>query len=318
MKYGAHLPLIDFVGKGFSLNFLTEYARTADRLGFWALGMNDHIAFPQPWLDGPTALAAMLEHSGAMKLFTTVGLPVLRGPAAFAKTLAALDVLSGGRIVAAVGPGSSAKDYAVAGFDFEERWKRFDESVQVLRAFWSPEGAEGKEGVEWRGKFYSTEALTLEPKPAQQHGIPIWIGSWGTEAGLRRTARSGDGWLASAYNTTPTVFGEAWKRLQEQLPAHGKNPSEFPNALSTAFLYVTEDPKKREQVLREVVGKAIPRPVEELAERLLVGSSEECARKLAAYEAAGLQLAFVWPVADELEQLEIFFTKVAPLVEKAR
>ena len=312
MKYGAHLPLIDFTGKGFSLGLLTEYARTADRLGFWALGMNDHIAFPRPWLDGPTALAAMLEHSGSMQLFTTVGLPVLRGPAAFAKTLAALDVLSGGRIVAALGPGSSAKDYALAGIDFEERWKRIDESVKALRVFWSGDGAE------WRGKFYSTEAIALEPKPARRGGIPIWIGSWGTEAGLRRVARSGDGWLASAYNTTPPVFGEAWKRLQERLPAHGKNPAQFPNALSTGFLYITEDATKREQTLREVVGKAILRPPEELGERLLIGSSEECARKLAAYEAAGLQMAFVWPVADEMEQLEIFFSKVVPLVEKAK
>lgn len=310
MKYGAHLPLIDFTGKGFSLGLLTEYARTADRLGFRALGMNDHFAFPRPWLDGPTALAAMLEHSGSMQLFTTVGLPVVRGPAAFAKTLAALDVLSGGRIVAALGPGSSAKDYELAGIDFEERWKRFDESVQALQAFWT--------GSEWRGRFYSTKGVGLEPKPARRGGIPIWIGSWGTEAGLRRVARWGDGWLASAYNTTPPVFGEAWKRLQEKLPAHGKNPGEFPNALSTAFLYVTEDAAKREQVLREVVGKAILRPPAELGEKLLIGSSEECARKLTAYEAAGLQMAFVWPVADELEQLEIFFARVVPLVEKAR
>ena len=57
MQYGAHLPLIDFTGKGFSLGLLAEYARTAERLGFAALGMNDHIAFPRPWLDGPTALA---------------------------------------------------------------------------------------------------------------------------------------------------------------------------------------------------------------------------------------------------------------------
>ncbi len=309
MQYGAHLPLIDFTGKGFSLDFLAQYARTADRLGFRALGMNDHIAFPRPWLDGPTALAAMLAHSGAMKLFTTVGLPVLRGPAAFAKTLAALDVLSGGRIVAALGPGSSAKDYAVAGLDFEERWKRFDEAVQTLRAFWT--------GSEWRGRFYATEAVMLEPKLARRGGIPIWIGSWGTEAGLRRTARFGDGWLASAYNTTPPVFAQAWKRLQNHLAARGKNPSQFPNALSTAFLYVTEDPREREHYLRDVVGKAILRPVEELGERLLIGSSEECARKLAAYQAAGLQLAFVWPVADELEQLEIFATHVIPRIEKA-
>ena len=59
--------------------------------------------------------------------------------------------------------------------------------------------------------------------------------------------------------------------------------------------------KERERCLREVVGRAVLRPPEQLGERLLVGPAEECARKLAAYEAAELQMAFVWPVADELK-----------------
>jgi len=184
--------------------------------------------------------------------------------------------------------------------------------VRLLRDYWS--GATR----EWRGRFYSTEGTMLEPRPAQSGGIPIWIGSWGTDAGLRRTARFGDGWLASAYNTMPAVFAEAWNRLKNQLAVYEKNPNRFPNALSTGFMYITEDRAKREQCLREVVGKAILRPPEELGEKLLVGSAEECAQKLAAYQAAGLQMAFVWPVADELKQLELFLAKVVPMVEKAK
>ena len=75
-----------------------------------------------------------------MTLATTVALPVVRGPVALAKGLAAIDLLSGGRLVVGVGPGSSARDYAVVGVPFEERWKRLDEAVQALRALWLGEG----------------------------------------------------------------------------------------------------------------------------------------------------------------------------------
>jgi len=93
-----------------------------------------------PWLDGPVALAAVMEHSGKMTLATTVALSVVRGPVPVAKTLGAIDRLSGGRLVVAVGPGSSADDYAAVGLDFSERWQRFDESISALRALWRTDG----------------------------------------------------------------------------------------------------------------------------------------------------------------------------------
>ena len=65
-----------------------------------------------------------------------MSLPVVRGPFALAKALAALDLVSGGRLVAGLGPGSSAADYALGGIPFEERWPRFDEAIQVVRALW--------------------------------------------------------------------------------------------------------------------------------------------------------------------------------------
>ena len=135
-----------------------------------------------------------------MTLATTVALPVVRGPVALAKSLAAIDLLSGGRLVVGVGPGSSTRDYAAVGVPFEERWKRLDEAVPALRTLWRGDGPP------FKGKFYSTEGIALEPHPAQRPGPPLWIGSWGSEAGLRRTARLGDGWLASAYNTAPRRF----------------------------------------------------------------------------------------------------------------
>jgi alkanesulfonate monooxygenase SsuD/methylene tetrahydromethanopterin reductase-like flavin-dependent oxidoreductase (luciferase family) len=69
-----------------------------------------------------------------MKLVTTVALAALRGPVPLAKALAALDVLSGGRVIAGVGPGSSRADYDAVGVSFDQRWQRFDEALQPSSA----------------------------------------------------------------------------------------------------------------------------------------------------------------------------------------
>jgi len=57
VDYGAHLPLIALNGQHWSLRRLLEYTEVAEHLGFRALSANDHLLFPRPWLDGPTALA---------------------------------------------------------------------------------------------------------------------------------------------------------------------------------------------------------------------------------------------------------------------
>ena len=308
MDFGAHLPLMDFGGNPYTLDHLTAYTETAARLGFSALSANDHMVFSVPWLDGPTALAAVIGHSGTMTLATTVSLPVIRGPVPLAKTLAAIDRLSQGRLVVAVGPGSSQQDYDSVGVDFAERWARLDESIGALRALWRADAAP------FVGRFYSTEGISLDPHPIRTEGPPIWLGSWGSAAGLRRTARLGDGWLASAYNTTPTLFAEAWSHLQGILPSHGKDPASFPNALATMWFYITDDRAEADRVMRERVVPTIHRPEEMLRERLPVGPAELFAEKLSAFARAGVQRVFLWPVADEAHQLELFWETVRPAI----
>jgi alkanesulfonate monooxygenase SsuD/methylene tetrahydromethanopterin reductase-like flavin-dependent oxidoreductase (luciferase family) len=98
---------MEFGSEGQSLARLQAAVDAARDGGFAAVSANDHFVFSTPWLDGPTALAAVVERSGALELATTISLLALRGPVALAKTLAALDVLSGGRLIAGLGPGSS-------------------------------------------------------------------------------------------------------------------------------------------------------------------------------------------------------------------
>src|SRR5205814_617017 len=87
--------------------------------------------------------------SGEMTLVTTLALATLRGPVPLAKALPALDIISGGRVIAGLGPGSSEADYRAVGVPFEQRWQRFDEAVELLRAFLGPGTAAG--GAAGRG-----------------------------------------------------------------------------------------------------------------------------------------------------------------------
>jgi alkanesulfonate monooxygenase SsuD/methylene tetrahydromethanopterin reductase-like flavin-dependent oxidoreductase (luciferase family) len=275
MDFGAHLPLIAFDGAHRTLGELRSYAARAAELGFRFLTANDHLVFSRPWLDGPTALTAVIEESADLTLATSVCLPVVRGPVQTAKALAAIDHLSGGRLVAGVGPGSSARDYAAVSIPFEERWRRFDDAIPVLRAALRDEGAEP----------------------------PIWVASWGSAAGLRRVAQRGDGWLASGYNTTPERFADARARL----------PDGFPNAIATMWMYISESAREVDRMFEDVLASLVNRPVDALRELSLpVGPASLCAERIRAFADAGAQRVFVWPLADDLRQLELFAQSVAP------
>jgi len=307
VRFGAHLPLLDFGGTRCDLDSLVGYTRVAAESGFDAISVNDRMVFSAPWLDGLTALAAVLPHAGAMTLATTVALPVVRGPVPLAKSVAALDLLSGGgRLVVGVGPGSSAADYDAVGVSFDERWPRFDESLLALRALLT------RDASPFSGRFYSTEGVALQPPPASAAGPPIWAASWGSAAGMRRVARAADGWMASAYNTTPPDFAEAWQSLRGYLAAAGKPTDDFPNALVTMWFHITEDRAEAERVLTERVLPVVKRPEAVLRERLPIGPAEKFVELLDAFGRAGVQRVFVWPVLDEVRQLERFATEVMP------
>ena len=309
MKLGVHLPLLTWDETGPGPASLLEYVRTAERRGFTAVSANDHLQYRRPWLDGPTALASVISASGDMTLATTIALAVVRGPIALAKSLGAIDLLSGGRLLVGVGPGSYPPDYESEALSWDERWPRFDEAIQALRALWHPDGEP------FEGRFYSTRGIRLEPTPAQPGGPPIWVGSWGSDAGLRRVARLGDGWMASAYNTSPEGFAASWARLREQLPLHGKDPATFPNALATMWFRVEPDPARARRILEEWVAPTLGRAPDELGDRLLVAPAEVCAERLARYAEAGVHRVFLWPVGDPIEQLERFGERVEPLLD---
>ncbi len=307
MEAGVHLPLIDFGGEGLSYRRLTETVDAARACGFGAVSANDHFLFSRPWLDGLTALAAVAGRSGGMKLVTTVALAALRGPVPLAKALSALDVLSDGRVIAGVGPGSSQADYDLMSVPFEQRWQRFDDTLQLIRAMLQPATAAS-------GGSDGGPAQSLLPPPRQSRGIPVWIGSWGSRAGLRRVARAGDGWLASAYNTTPEAFTTAMEVLGGELDSQHRPAGDFPNALVTMWAWITGSRSEADRVLSEIIAPLTGRDPAELHGRVCVGSAGECAELLSRYARAGCQRVHFWPLGDEQRQIELIAGEVMPQV----
>jgi alkanesulfonate monooxygenase SsuD/methylene tetrahydromethanopterin reductase-like flavin-dependent oxidoreductase (luciferase family) len=310
MDLGIHLPVMQLGSDQLSLRRLAESVDAAREHGFTAVSVNDHFIFQTPWLDGPTALASMIERTGEMTIATTISLAVLRGPVPLAKTLGALDLLSEGRLIAALGPGSSRRDYDALDVPFDERWKRLDEAVATLRRL-----LKGESGTDVP-RFYRTP-VDLELAPSPRREIPIWIGSWGSKAGLRRVARSGDGWLASAYNTTPERFSEGRGLLAKELADNGRQVDGFPNGLATMWTWVDEDRAEVDRVLTQVLAPLLNRDPEVLREQLCVGSAEHCAALLSRYAEADCECVYLWPLGDERRQIELLASEVVPRIESA-
>ncbi len=284
MRFGAHLPVAGFNGERPSASTLIECAEAAEALGYTTLCANDHLLFAVPWTDGLVALGAASARTHSISLMTTAALLVVRGPAPLGSALIALHHLSGGRLRVGLTPGSTMADYEAVGIPFEERWSRFDAGISALRSY-------------------------LDLAAPASH-IPLWVASWGSEAGLRRVARHGDGWLASAYHSTAEQFSKSVSYLTAQLERSGKSPAGFPNAIATMYMHLTDDPAEAESVLGMLVS---PRQAPaDLRDRSLVGTPADCVRKVQMLQAAGVQQVFVWPVGDEVKQLRRFADEVFP------
>ncbi len=301
MRWGAHLPLIDFGDGGARVRELRDYARAARELGFDTVSANDHLLWRRPWLDGLTALSAVVEHTAGMTMATSVALPAVRHPVVLAKSLATLAVLHAGPFIAGIGPGSGRADYAAVGVPFPERWTRFDEAARILQAV-----LRGEDRLD-----VGTDAVFAPlPDPAPQ----VWMASWGSRLRLRGLAGSADGWFASGYNTDPARYAASRAQLDAELQRAGRDPAEFPDAIATMWLYVTSDAGEAAAVVDDVLAPVLGRDPRTLAQHLPVGSADHCIAVLNAYARAGARRILLWPVRNPARQLEVFAERVAPYV----
>jgi alkanesulfonate monooxygenase SsuD/methylene tetrahydromethanopterin reductase-like flavin-dependent oxidoreductase (luciferase family) len=292
---------------------LTQYA---EALGYDSLSVNDHIVFHTSWLDALSTLSAVAVITTRILIGTSILNIVVRNPVVCAKALAAIDILSSGRLFAGVGPGSYRGDYDACGIDFSERWPRFSEALEILVMLLSSDNnnnSGNSRPFDYKGKYYTLKDVLLTPKPVQKPHPPIYVGSWGSDIGLKRVAKYSNGWMASAYNITPAKFKEKWNFLLAYRKSLGKNEEEepFDNSVMTMFGYIHDDKDKVREVVKEMLSPALRRPAEDLEQVLLFGSLDECLRKIRNLVDAGVKRIHFWPVLDYEDQISKFKTGIS-------
>jgi probable F420-dependent oxidoreductase len=185
-----------------------EVAVRAEELGFDSLWAGDHISYRNPILDIVVALSTFAAVTERVTLGAGIVLAPLRHPSVIAKEFASLDYVSGGRVILGVGVGGeSEKDFEAVGVSPSERGARTDEAMRALRALF------GESPASFAGRFFSFEGISIEPRPAQAGGPPLWVGGR-SQAAIRRAATLGDGWIP--IWVTPAAFA----RGLEELPPH--------------------------------------------------------------------------------------------------
>jgi probable F420-dependent oxidoreductase len=212
-------------------------ARRAEELGYASLWAFQRLFFPiEPRNDYPSApgqawpvsfqhvvdpivtLAHLAGATRRIRLGTATLIAVFVPPVVLAKQLAALDVVSGGRLDVGLSLGWSEDEYAACGVPFRERGARLDEYLQCLRALWSDDP------VEFSGRFYSVPRSLFRPKPHQRPAPPILVGGYAA-ATVRRAATLGDGYLGGNVPLARIVplVGE----LRAAAAAAGRDPAAF-------------------------------------------------------------------------------------------
>jgi alkanesulfonate monooxygenase SsuD/methylene tetrahydromethanopterin reductase-like flavin-dependent oxidoreductase (luciferase family) len=311
ITFGVHLPIIRFDGsRTHSREQILSFALKAEQLGYDSLSVNDHIVFNTSWLDSICTLSAVAAVTTKIKLGTSILNIVIRNPIISARTLSSIDIISSGRLFAGVGPGSSKKDYDACGISYEDRWQRFDEALQILLLLW--DAGSGKPRLaNFDGIYYKMENVSTEPQPVQKPHPPILIGSWGSEAGLKRVAKYGDGWMASAYNITPEKFKEKWKTVLSYRSSKSKDTKSFQNSMMSMFGYIDNDKEKVHRLVKNILSPTLKRSPEDLERLLLFGSVDHCINKIDTLHDVGVKRIHFWPIYDFNEQIEIFSKEIA-------
>jgi len=204
MRYGIALPNFTDVA---APEAIEAAAAVAERLGWDAVWTTDHVlvdrgndaADYRTNYDAIETLAWVGARHPSVRLGTSVLVVPQRNAVILAKELATLDALSGGRVVAGVGVGWNAREFAnlAAEERFAVRGAYLSETIALWRHLWSGSTEP------FSGRFHHLDDFTFGPLPPQGASLPIWIGAR-TDAALRRVGRLADGYHSSA--TSPEAY----------------------------------------------------------------------------------------------------------------
>lgn len=185
-----------------------KVAKAAEAAGFESIWVGERLLAPDPraggspveptdrMLDPIVALSFLAAHTSKVKLGTGVVVLPQRQPMVFAKALASLDVLSGGRLILGIGAGYLEQELNGTGAKLSERGARTDEYLAAMRQIWTQDGSS------FDGRFVQFNAVSAYPHPT--HEIPIVVGGT-SDAALKRAVTSCHGWFGFGMDVEETA-----------------------------------------------------------------------------------------------------------------
>jgi probable F420-dependent oxidoreductase len=248
-------------------------AVAAEAAGFWGVAFSEHPAPSRKWLDGGghdsydpmLALAYCAAVTSTIRLVPCVSVLPYRNPLLSAKSIATLDILSGGRLTLIVGAGYLRSEFRALGVDFENRNELLDEAVEVIRQLWLDDS------FEYHGKHFTAIGQVSSPPPVQRPHPPIWIGGNSLRA-RQKAAVVASGWApmqldatgAATARTRPmhTVLdvADAIADLRRLLDDHNRGADAFPIQLQAPAADFA-DPKlsmpERQEIMRQLASAGV-------------------------------------------------------------
>ncbi|MFF3443070.1 LLM class flavin-dependent oxidoreductase [Streptosporangium sp. NPDC002721] len=171
---------------------VVELARLTDQAGLDLVTVQDH-PYQARFLDTWTLLSVVAAVTSTVRVSPNVTNLPLRPPAVLARSVATLDLLSGGRVELGLGAGAFRDGIAALGgprLTAAQGVDALEEGIQVIRAMWAEEGGT----VRVDGRHHRVWGAHAGPAPA--HDVGIWLGAYKKRM-LDMTGRLADGWLPS-------------------------------------------------------------------------------------------------------------------------
>jgi alkanesulfonate monooxygenase SsuD/methylene tetrahydromethanopterin reductase-like flavin-dependent oxidoreductase (luciferase family) len=216
-------------------------------------------------------------------------------------------VLSGGRFVFGVGVGGEIPgEFELCGVPHRERGARVTEAIDVVRTLWRDSPAA------FDGRFSRFKDVSIDPKPVQQPGPPIWIGGR-SDAALARAGRQGDGWIS--YVVQPERYRESLARIGEAAAACGRTLDGFARA-HLAFITVGRDHESAKATWVRLLSRRYAMDFGPLADKYgILGTADQCAERLERFREAGCRhfiLDTIVEAEQQQEHLELIASEIIP------
>lgn len=216
---------------------LSATARAADAAGFTTLTLMDHYfqmeqmaPATDPMLEGYTALGFLAGQTERLQLGLLVTGVTYRQPGLLAKTLATLDVLSGGRALLGIGAAWYEREHLGLGVPFPpvaERFERLEEALQICRQMWGPDTGG------FSGRHYQLAETLCVPAPLQRGGPPILIGGMGEKKTLRLVAQYAD--ACNLFDAGADVLAHKFEVLDRHCTDVGRDAAEIEKTVITGI-----------------------------------------------------------------------------------